>query len=224
MFQKRFGFGSGLFLDEGAAGAGQASDTTTENSTGAAGNGDQAAANADQAGDGDKDKGKQSTKVTFTPEQQAAVDLIVKERLEREHKKSEANAEKARKAAEEEALVKNKEFETLAEARKTKVGELEAQIAELTPFKDQAEKYKAAMEKIVKTQVDKLPAAIKTLLERLDPIEKMQYIADHAKELNIEVIAVPETETSDSNNKLNEEAQAKAKKNNATMVKSFLSG
>jgi len=223
MFIKRFGFGNGLFLDDSAAGGGQASDTTTENSTGAAGEGDQAKANADQAGD-DKDKGKQTTKVTFTSEQQAAVDQIVKERLEREHKKSEANAEKARKAAEEEALVKNKEFETLAETRKTKVSELEAQIAELAPFKKQAEDYKAAMEKIVKTQVDKLPAPIKSLLERLDPIEKMQYIADHAKELNIEVIGVPETETNDSNNKLSEEAQAKAKKNNASMVKSFLSG
>lgn len=207
----------------GTAAAGAA--TSTDNSTGAqAVSGDQAAtANADQAGD-DKDKGKPTQPVTFTAEQQTAVDQIVKDRLAREKKNSEAAAEKVRKQAEEDALTKNKEFETLATTRQGKITELEAQVAELNPFKEQAEKYKSAIDGILKAQVEKLPKAIKPLVEKMDPLEKMKYLADNAKELNIEVIGVPETETSDSTNRLNEEAVTNAKKANAQMVKSFLSG
>jgi hypothetical protein len=216
----------GVYFDQADGGGSATGDslTDTDDSAGANGNGDQAKTDADKAG-GDKDKGKQAAaKVTFTEEQQAAVDLIVKERLEREHKKSEAAAEKVRKQAEEEALTKNKEFETLAEQRKIKVDELEAQVSELAPLKEQVEKYKGAMETILKAQMAKLPKALLPLLEKLDPIEKMQYLADHAKELNVEVIGVPETDTNDSTHKLNEEAQAKAKQQNARVVKSLFSG
>ncbi len=217
-----FGFkGVNFDKDSGNGGGGAGADTA--DSTGAAGNGDQTITNADNAGD-DKDKGKQSQKVTFSPEQQAEVDMIVKERLAREKKKSEADADKVRKQAEEEALTKNKEFEQLAETRKAKVGELEAQVTELTQYKDLAEKYKGAMEKILDAQLSKLPLSIKALMARLDPIEKMEYLTEHAKELNIDVAAVPETDTNDSTNKLNQEALNKAKQNNAKLIKTFLSG
>ena len=195
--------------------------TTTDDSAAANGNGDQATTEAENTGE---DKGKQTAKVTFSPEQQTELERVLKERLERERKKSETAAEKVRKQAEEDALTKNKEFETLAEQRKTKVGELEAQVAELAPLKEQVEKYKGAMETVLKAQMAKLPKAILPLLEKLDPIEKMQYLADHAKELNIEVIGVPETDTNDSTHKLNEEAQAKAKQRNAGMIKTLFSG
>jgi hypothetical protein len=194
--------------------------TTTDDSAAANGNGDQAKTDV---GNNGEDKGKQTAKVTFSPEQQTELERVLKERLERERKKSETVAEKVRKQAEEDALTKNKEFETLAEQRKTKVGELEAQVAELAPLKEQIEKYKGAMETVLKAQMAKLPKVILPLLEKLDPIEKMQYLADHANELNIEVIGVPETDINDSTQKLNEEAQAKARKNNANMVKALFS-
>jgi hypothetical protein len=212
----------GVYFDQTDGGGSATGDSTTDDSAGANENGDQAKTDADKTGN-DKDNGK-ATKVTFSPEQQVELERVLKERLERERKKSETAAEKVRRQAEEDALTKNKEFETLAEQRKTKVGELEAQVAELAPLKDQVEKYKGAMETILKAQMAKLPKALLPLLEKLDPIEKMQYLADHAKELNIEVIGVPETDTNDSTHKLNEEAQAKARKNNANMVKSFLGG
>jgi hypothetical protein len=211
----------GVYFNQTDGGGSATGDSTTDDSAGANENGDQAKTDADKTGN-DKDTGK-TAKVTFSPEQQVELERVLKERLEREHKKSEAATEKVRKQAEEDALTKNKEFETLAEQRKTKVGELEAQVAELIPLKDQVEKYKGAMDTILKAQMAKLPKALLPLLEKLDPIEKMQYLADHAKELNIEVIGVPETDTNDSTHKLNEEAQAKARKNNANMVKTLFS-
>lgn len=211
----------GVYFDKDSGAGGGAADTV--DSPGANGEGDPTKANAENAGD-DKSKGKQTAaKVTFTEEQQMAVDLIVKERLERAQRKAEADADKLRIQAEEQALLKNKEFETLAEQRKGKVGELEAQVLELTQFKEQAEKYKSAMEKIVKAQVDKLPPALKVLVEKLDPVEQMDYLSEHAKELNI-VAGVPETETNDSNEKLSEEAKAKARNSNAKLVKGFFGG
>ena len=214
----------GLYFDQNDGGGSAATTgNSTDDSAGAAGNGDQAKSDADQAGD-EKDKGKQTSKVTFTAEQQAEVDQIVKDRLARAQKKAEAETEKARKQAEEDGLKKNQEFEKLAETRQSKISEFETQLAELTPFKELAEKYKGAMEKMLQAQIEKLPKTIKVLIEKMDPLDQMQYLTENAKELNIDIKGVPETDTNDSTNKLNQEALNKAKQNNAKMVKTFLGG
>lgn len=203
-----------LFDESGAGGR-----NVTGNGTGAADTGDDASAAAKNAGDTTKD-GKQQ-KVTFTPEQQAAVDQIVKDRLAREKKKSDEDAERARKQAEEESLLKNQEFEKLANDRKKSIEDLQAQLNDLLPLKDQVEKYRSAMEASIKAQVEKLPPAVKVLLEKLDPIEQSQYLAAHAKELGIEFVPVPETDTGSSAGKLSKDAEEKAKQNNAKLVKGF---
>lgn len=221
MFGHKIGMGSfdGLYFDiDGAPGI--AGDTA--NSTGAGNTGGDSKVEA-EAGDG-KEKSKQPQKVTFTQEQQLAVDLIVKDRLAREKKQAEADAERQRKQAEEDALTKNQEFKTLADQRQNTITDLEARLKEFEPLKEQADKYKDAMLKIVQAQVAKLPPALKVLVEKMDPLEQMAYLADHAKELNINVDAVPETKTNDSTNKLNKEVQEKAKQNNAKLVKGFFSG
>lgn len=214
----------GLYFNQNDGGGdAAATGNSTDNSAGATGSGDQAKPDAEQAGD-EKDKGKQVSKVIFTPEQQAEVDQIVKERLARAQKKAEADTEKARKQAEEDGLKKNQEFEKLAETRQAKIAEFETQLAELTPFKELAEKYKGAMEKMLQAQVEKLPKTIKVLIEKMDPLDQMQYLTENAKELNIDIKGVPETDTNDSTNKLNQEALNKAKQNNAKMVKTFMGG
>jgi hypothetical protein len=219
MFGEKF---HGIYFDKDSGAGGGAADTA--DSTGTEAKGEQVRADVENAGD-DKAKSKQTAeKVTFTDAQQIAVDQIVKERLERAQRKAENEAEKLRKQAEEQSLLKNQEFEKLAEQRKTMVGTLEAQVLELTPYKEQAEKYKGAMEKIVKAQVDKLPPALKVLVEKLDPIEQITYMTEHAKELNIGIAGVPETKTNDTNEKLNEEARAKARNSNAKLVKGFFGG
>lgn len=213
MFEQR-----GLYFekDEATTGVGN-----TEDGAGANGEVD-ANLSIAEAGD-DKAKGKLN-KVVFTEEQQAAVNLIVKDRLEQAQRTARKEADKARKQAEEEALTKNQEFKALADQRQITITELETRLQEVDPLKEQAEKYKSAMQKIVQAQVSKLPSALKVLVEKMDPLEQMSYLAEHSKELNIAVNAVPETETNDSTHKLNKEALANAQKSNAKMVKSFFGG
>jgi len=208
--KKRF-----ILFDESGAGGGNG----TDNGTGATNTGDDAGAAAKNAGDASKD-GK-TQKVTFTPEQQAAVDQIVKDRLAREKKKSDEDADRARKQAEEDALLKNQEFEKLATDRKKALDDLQAQVNDLLPLKDQVERYRTAMEASIKAQVEKLPAAVKVLLEKLDPIEQAQYLAAHAKELSADFKPVPETDTASSSGKLSKEAEERAKQTNAKLVKGF---
>lgn len=215
--QKGMGSFGGLYFEKDEA-ASAAIDTA--DGTGATGEAENQP-NA-EAGD-DKSKGEPN-KVTFTKEQQAAVDLIVKDRLKQAQRRAELDAEKLRKKAEEDALTKNQEFKTLADQRQVTITELEARIQEFEPLKDQAEKYKGAMLKVVQAQVAKLPPALKVLVEKMDPLDQMIYLGEHAKELNIAVDAVPETETSDSNNKLSKEAQDKAQRSNAKLVKGFFGG
>lgn len=205
----------GLFFEKDEAAS------TTADSAGASGDGE--THSAAEAGD-DKSKSKPTQKVTFNEEQQAAVDLIVKDRLKQAQRRAEQDTEKMRRQAEEEALTKNQEFKTLADQRQVTITELEARIQEFTPLKEQTEKYKGAMQKIVQAQVSKLPTALKVLVEKMDPLEQMNYLAEHAKELNLAVQAVPETETSDSNQRLNKEAQDKAQRSNAKLVKGFFGG
>ncbi len=210
MFEKK----KFILFDESGAGG-----SVTDNGAGASSTSDEAGATAKNAGDATKD-GK-AQKVTFTAEQQAAVDQIVKDRLAREKKKSDEDSERVRRQAEEEALLKNQEFEKLANERKARLEEMQAQLDELLPLKDQVSKYRTAMEASIKAQVDKLPAPVKVLLEKLDPIEQAQYLAAHAKELNIEYEPVPKSETGDSAGKLSKDAEEKARQSNAKLVKGF---
>ena len=143
-----------------------------------------------KAGDDlEKAKEKKEEK-TFT---QVEVDEIVKERLARAKKKADDEADKAKKKADEEALEKNQEFQKLAETRQTKITELESQMAELEPFKEQADKYKAALEKQLKAMQEKLPKHILPLLAKMDPIDAMDYITKNAKDLGVSVSTYSET-------------------------------
>lgn len=196
-------------------GGGAATGQTTDNSTGASGS---AQTQTDQnAGKGD-DKQHGTGEKTFT---QSDVDQIVKDRLAREKKKAEEEGDKARKKAEEESLAKNQEFEKLANTRQAQIDELTKQLQDAMPFKEQAEKYKAAMDGLIQTQTDKLPASIKELLAKLDPIEKLEYLAKHSKELNVDVKGVPETDTGDPAEKLQQADLDKARTQNARFVKTL---
>ena len=142
------------------------------------------------AGD-DKDKGKAGKdEKTFT---QAELDQIVKDRLERERKKHEADAEKARKQAEAAALEKNQEWQKLAETRAQELADLAREKDELAPYKEQAEKYRAALDAQLAKAKEKLPKHILPLIEKLDPVEAMAYITEHAEELGAKLSTFSET-------------------------------
>lgn len=107
---------------------------------------------------------------------QADVERIVKERVKREQDKASAAAEKARKEAEESALAKNAEWQTLAEKR-------EKELAELAPFREKAERYEAALKAQLEEARKGLTGAALKLLDRLDPAEQLEFIAANRAEL-----------------------------------------
>lgn len=137
-------------------------------------------------GDGDK-KPDPAQENGSTPEDkkftQKDVDAIIAERLERMKKTQEAAAEKLKKQAEEDALVKNQEFQKLADERGKRVAELEGQVTELTTVREQAERYKGALEKYLEAERKGLPKHVLTLLEKLDPVDQIEYIAANRAEL-----------------------------------------
>lgn len=208
-----------LYFDESAGAGGGSGDAgdSTENSSGAGG--DQVTDK--NAGDGKDKPDKPTAKVSFSAEQQAEVDRIVKDRLDRERKKSEETAEKARKKSEEDALSQNKQFEELANTRQGKIVELEKKLQENETVASALQQYKEVVAGIVKNQVANLPKPVKSLIEKMDPLEQMQYLVKNAKELNIEIKPVPPTDTDDSNNKLQKEELEKARRKGEQTIKGF---
>ena len=156
------------FLDEGAGGAAAA----------------QPAAEPVSAAESQPESGK-----TFT---QADIDRIVKDRLEREKSAREKATSKAKEEAsrartgttsEAEALKKNQEWQALAEKNETRANELLAKLGELEPLGDQVTRYKGALEKYLATEKKDLPKHVLVLLEKLDPIEQIEYLAANREDL-----------------------------------------
>lgn len=131
--------------------------------------------------------GAKPAKVEFTPEQQAEVDRIIKDRLAREKKKGDEAAEQARKAAEAEALAKNQEWQKLAEQRQAELDEKATRIGELEPFQEAARKYSEALGNYAKTLTADLPEHIKALLEKMDPVEQLEYMAANKEALGVKI-------------------------------------
>lgn len=117
--------------------------------------------------------------ITFrTPaELQAYIDNALKERLEREKKKTDKATAEAREQAEAEAAKKNGEWQKLAETRETKIKEQATQIETLTQVQEKAERYEKALKAHLDTQRAGLPAHVTLLLDKLDPAEQLEYIA-----------------------------------------------
>lgn len=130
---------------------------------------------------------------------QAELDAIIQDRLARAREAGEKEASKAAKAAEEAALTKNAEWQTLAEKRQAELEGLAKRIAELEPVQKQAESYKKALEGYVKSMTDKLPESIKALLESKDPVEQIEYLTKYGSSLGIKN-GVPPTPNPDDGN------------------------
>ena len=129
--------------------------------------------------DPEKEKGPADGK-KFT---QAELDAIIADRLSREKKNQEAATEKARKKAEEDALLKNQEFQKLAEERGKRIAELEPLGDQIKSATETADRYKGALEKYLETEKKGLPKHVLTLLDKLDPVEQIEYIAANREEL-----------------------------------------
>jgi len=125
-------------------------------------------------------EGSRPAAMLFT---QADLDRIVKDRLEREKTQREKAALKAREDAEAEALKKNQEWQTLAEKNAARASELEARMGELEPLGEQVTRYKGALDKYLQAEKKDLPKHVLVLLDKLDPVEQIEYLSANREEL-----------------------------------------
>lgn len=182
---RRWPISMGWYFDKDDSGAGGKTDDSAEDKS----EKEKSKTDESKAGD-EKDKGKAQEEKKFS---QAELDAIIDDRLKRERKKSDDAAEKARRKAEEEALTKNQEWQKLAETRATELENLTKEKAELEPFKEQASKYKKALDDQLTKIKEKLPKHILPLIEKLDPVEAMAYITEHADALGAKPLTYSET-------------------------------
>lgn len=154
---------------------------------------------------------KSGDKRLFT---QAELDQKIADRLERERKNAEEKAKKAREEAETKALEEQKEFQKLAEQRA-------AQVAELTPKAEQVERYQAALTKILETEKAGVQEHVLALLEKLDPVEQLEWIAANRDKLKVpetpepeldKTRGIPKTPSRGDNRGAQEEQERKAQK------------
>lgn len=170
-------------------------------------------------------KKKEVADITFTAEQQALVDLKIGEARTKEREKAKAELEaesaKARKKAEQDALKDKEEWKTLAEQRQTDLDELTKQKIELEPFKQQAEKYKQALENILAEQKKNLPKFILPLIEKMDPVEAMAYITANAKDLGAKPLTYGETPEGKEKKFTDDDKKEAQKASGAVITRSF---
>jgi hypothetical protein len=92
------------------------------------------------------------------------------------HRKAKKAAEQAAQKAEEERLAKQEEWQQLAEQR-------QARISELEPLSEDVERYKGAVEGLLEAQRKGLPDYVIALLDRLDPVDQLQWIAENGDKM-----------------------------------------
>ncbi|MDI6769746.1 MAG: hypothetical protein QMD04_08725 [Anaerolineales bacterium] len=108
---------------------------------------------------------------------QKKVDEILKDRLERERKKAEEAAKKAADEAVAEAAKKNGEWQKVAEQREKEIAEAREKLQELDKAQEQINRYSETLNKHLETQRAGLPEAITKLLDKLDPVDQLEWLA-----------------------------------------------
>lgn len=123
--------------------------------------------------------------ITFASEAdfQKKVDEMLKERLERERKKTEEATRKAAADAEAEAAKKNGEWQKVAEAKEKEIAENAKKLAELDAISGKATKFEGALKKQLETLRKDLPASITALLDKLDAAEQLEWLAVNRESL-----------------------------------------
>lgn len=134
-------------------------------------------------GQGDPENGGKKTLTLTEEEFQAKINAAVQDRLNREKAKNEKDQARIKQEAEQAKLEAAKDWETLATTQKARITELEAEAAKVTTAQTEATRYKEALMARVKADREGLPAHIIVLLDKLDPIEQLEYIGKNAAAL-----------------------------------------
>jgi molecular chaperone GrpE (heat shock protein) len=156
--------------------------------------------------------GQQQPAISFATEAefQKRVDDMLKERLEREQKKAEQKALKAKEEALAEAATKNGEWQQLAEQRAARLTELETQLATLDATTTKAQRYEAALGKQVEALRKELPKHLLPLLDKLDVAEQLEWLAANREQLApTKTTGVPATPRAQGNTDATAQEQAR---------------
>jgi molecular chaperone GrpE (heat shock protein) len=122
--------------------------------------------------------------VTFTDEQQAKIDRIIAERLSRAESKWQEKTERERQKAKEEAerkrLEEQAEWEKLAKQHQTELEEIKPAYESAS---EKLERYQSALSGYLEAARDGVPQYVTDLLDRLDPVEQLTWLTEHADEM-----------------------------------------
>jgi hypothetical protein len=198
-----------VMLAPDGGGSGDGSGTGDASGQGKPGNGGEGAAGANDGEKPDGSEGKPPERA-FT---QAEVDQIVKDRLERERKKAADDAKKSKDATDAQALKEQAKWQELAEKHEARVKELETALEsggkDLEAQAGQTKRFEAALQKFLDEQRKGLPAHIVSLLDKLDAVDQLEYIAANAETLRKTPGGVPPTPGADGDSKLTPEERRK---------------
>lgn len=129
--------------------------------------------------------------VTFSEEQQKHLDKLLADRLKRAKQKWQEDTDAAKaeadRAAEERRLESEREFEELANQRKSDLDAAKADGAEKQAKIDELEARRERLEAVLKAQLAEarknLPDHIINLLDKLDVPDQLEWIAENAGQL-----------------------------------------
>lgn len=183
----RFGMARWLYESSKTGAEGGAGSEKTDDGTG-----------SEKSEDAGKEKGPEKKDApTFSEEQQKIVDRLVGDARTKEREKAKAEAqteaEKEKKKNEQQALKDQQKWQELAETREQEIQTLTKERDEALTFKEQADKYKAALDTQLVGIKKTLPKHLLPLLEKMDPVEALEYLTTNAKELNFKAATYPET-------------------------------
>lgn len=126
---------------------------------------------------------EQPGKIEFSSEQQAEVERIVKERLSREKEKGKKAEEKARQDAEAEVLKKSEEWKQLSSKYEERLATFAGIEEQLEAEKSRAARYEKVLRESLSEQMKDIPPHIKSLIEKLDVVEQMEYLQKNKEQL-----------------------------------------
>jgi hypothetical protein len=135
---------------------------------------------------------------------QAELDAIVKDRLKRAEDKAAADSKKAADKAAADAMAEQGKFKELSETQAKQILDLtterDAVTAERDTFKETAGKYEKALNRLLETYKAGIPEHVKPLLDRLDPVDQLDWISANQESLKGNAqgqIGVPRTPPAD---------------------------
>lgn len=111
---------------------------------------------------------------------QAEVDHFITERLERERKQAQKEADKAKKEAELVSLAEQQKFQELAQKRQERVLELEGQLTDQEALTAKLTKFEKALASYRDALLVNVEEKYKPLLKNMDVADQLEWLAAHA--------------------------------------------